>query len=226
MIYEIVKEKDEAILQNLKHIDAERVEADEKNPESRKSLSIHFHFNENEYFTEPVLTMKVVYKPDTEDEVEKIEGTNISWKSETVDPTKKKIKKKQKHKKTNETRTIVKTVEAESFFNVFTSRVAPEDNGDLDEEEENELRDKIDMAMNLAEDVSDVLIPDALEYYLDLNDDMLGEDMEDEDSDGDGDGDDSDGGDKKSKKKGGDKKAEGGASAGAEGEQKQECKQQ
>jgi hypothetical protein len=38
--------------------------------------------------------MKVVYKPDTEDEVEKIEGTNISWKSETVDPTKKKIKKK------------------------------------------------------------------------------------------------------------------------------------
>lgn len=89
----------------------------------------------------------------------------------------------------------------------------------MEEEEENELRDKIDMALNLAEDVADVLIPDALEYYLDLNDDMLGgEDMEDEDSDGDGD--DSDEDDKK-KKKGGDKKAEGGA---AGGEQKQECK--
>ena len=113
----------------------------------------------------------------------------------------------------------MKTVEAESFFNVFTSRVAPEEGGDLEEEEENELRDKIDMAMNLAEDVHDVLIPDALEYYLDLNDDMLGgEDMEDEDSDGDNSDDDEDAGDKK--KKGGkgtaDKKAAGGTEGGAE----------
>ena len=128
----------------------------------------------------------------------------------------------------------MKTVEADSFFNVFTNRVAPEE-GDLDEEEENELRDKIDMAMNLAEDVHDVLIPDALEYYLDLNDDMFGgEDGEEEDDDdlggkGKG-GDDSDEDEPEAKKgkkasKGGDKK-EGGATAGAAGDQKQECKQQ
>jgi hypothetical protein len=133
----------------------------------------------------------------------------------------------------------VKTVEAESFFNVFTNRVAPEE-GDLDEEEENELRDKIDMAMNLAEDVHDVLIPDALEYYLDLNDDMFGgEGGEDEDEDDDDGahgkkgGDDSDEDEPETKKpskkgaKGGDKdKKEGGATAGAAGDQKQECKQQ
>ena len=133
----------------------------------------------------------------------------------------------------------MKTVEADSFFNVFTNRVAPEE-GDLDEEEENELRDKIDMAMNLAEDVHDVLIPDALEYYLDLNDDMFGgEDGEDEDFDdeeghggqGKKGGDDSDDDEPETKKpnkkgaKGGDKK-EGGATAGAAGDQKQECKQQ
>jgi hypothetical protein len=117
----------------------------------------------------------------------------------------------------------VKTVEAESFFNVFTNRVAPEE-GDLDEEEENELRDKIDMAMNLAEDVHDVLMPDALEYYLDLNDDMFGgEDGEDEDGDDDefgqggkgGDDSDEDESDKKKSKKGkgGEKKTEGGAGA-------------
>ena len=40
--------------------------------------------------------------------------------------TKKKVKKKQKHKKTNETRTIVKTVESESVFNVFKPYTAPE----------------------------------------------------------------------------------------------------
>ena len=106
----------------------------------------------------------------------------------------------------------------------------------MDEEEENELRDKIDMAMNLAEDVHDVLMPDALEYYLDLNDDMFGgEDGEDEDGDDDEFGDVGKGGNdsdedesdkKKSKKgKGGEKKAEGGAGA-TPGDQKQECKQQ
>ena len=118
------------------------------------------------------------------------------------------------------------TVEADSFFNVFNDRVAPDEGADMEEEEENELRDKIDLAMNLAEDVHDVLIPDALEYYLDLNDDMLGgEDGEDEDSDEDKDDSDEEG-DKK-KKKGGDKKAEGGAGgAAAAGDQKQDCKQQ
>ena len=191
---------------------------------------MRFHFADNDYFTDKVLSLKVLYRVDTEDEVEKIEGTQISWKDETKDPTKKKIKKKQKHKKTNETRTIVKTVEAESFFNVFTNRVAPEDGAELDEEEENELRDKIDQAMNLAEDVDDVLIPDALEYYLGLNEDMFdGEDPEDEDSEGgDDDGDDSDGDAKKSsKKKGGEKKGGDGAGAATGGEAKpQECKQQ
>ena len=120
-------------------------------------------------------------------------------------------------------------MEADSFFNVFTNRVAPED-GDLDEEEENELRDKIDMAFNLAEDVHDVLIPDALEYYLDLNDGMYGGEDDEEDELGgeggdDNSDDDDDAGDKKKggkKSKGGDKKAEGAAG----GDQKQECKQQ
>ncbi len=82
--------------------------------------------------------------------------------------------------------------------------------------------------MNLAEDIEDVLLPDALEYYLGLNDDLFdmeGQDSEDEDGAG---GDGSDGGDsdedKKPKKKGkgGDKK--GGADAAAAGQQ--ECKQQ
>ena len=38
---------------------------------------------------------------------------------EGKDTTKKKIKKKQKHKKTGETRTVVKTVDADSFFNIL-----------------------------------------------------------------------------------------------------------
>jgi len=83
--------------------------------------------------------------------------------------------------------------------------------------------------MNLAEDIDDILIPDALEYYLGLGDDfeqldgLEGDDDDSDHEDGDGSGDDSDGADKKGKKKGG-KADKGGAKPGAEGQQ--ECKQQ
>jgi hypothetical protein len=81
--------------------------------------------------------------------------------------------------------------------------------------------------MNLAEDIEDVLLPDALEYYLGLNDDLFDNDMDDDDDSqgegGAGSGDDSDEDKKKSKKKGkgGDKKGPEGGAAG-----QQECKQQ
>ena len=165
MIFELVKEKDEEILKNLTNIETER-------GNKPKSLTARFHFKSNEYFTNDLLTLKIVYKNDS-DEVEKIEGTEIKW-NEGKDVTKKKVKKKQKHKKTNETRTIVKTVDAESFFNVFQSRqgVTDDDKGG-DSDEEHALLDKIDEAMNLAEDLDDVLIPEALQYYLGLNDDLF-----------------------------------------------------
>jgi hypothetical protein len=94
MIYEIVKEKDEPILAYLRHVDTERTSHDPTIEGSRKSLRVHFHFAGNEFFSEKVLTLKIVYRPETEDDVEKIEGTTITWSDETKDPTKKKIKKK------------------------------------------------------------------------------------------------------------------------------------
>ena len=94
MIFELVKEKDEPILQHIRHIESERVDAEEGKPDSRKYLAVRFYFNKNEYFTEEVLTLKIVYRPDSDDEVERIVGTPISWADETKDPTKKKIKKK------------------------------------------------------------------------------------------------------------------------------------
>jgi nucleosome assembly protein 1-like 1 len=221
MIFELVKEKDEDILQHIKHIDSEKTD------KPNKSLQINFHFNPNDYFTNEVISLKIVYKPDS-DEVLKTEGTVITWK-DGKDVTKKKVKKKQKHKKTNETRTIIKTVDAESIFNVFASRTAPVDGEDtgLESEEENELLDKIDEQMNFAEDIEDVLIPDALEYYLGLNEDFFDEmggdsdDSGDHDSDDDGSGDD----DKKDKKKkGGDKEKKGAAKKGPDGKEQPECK--
>lgn len=212
MIFELVKEKDEEILKNIRYIDSERTS-------SPKTLTVRFYFNDNEFFENKDLSLKIYYRGD-EDDVEKIEGSEIKW-NEAKDPTKKKVKKKQKHKKTNETRTIVKTVEADSFFNVFTSRTAPDEQSNIESEEENDLQDKIDQAMNLAEDIEDVLIPDALEYYLGINDDLYEgfDDEGDEDSEGEGgDGDSDDDKKKAPKKKGGkgDKKEGGPAAAGGE----------
>mmetsp|Transcript_40337 Transcript_40337/g.38810 ORF Transcript_40337/g.38810 Transcript_40337/m.38810 type:complete len:143 (-) Transcript_40337:263-691(-) len=136
MIMEHVKEKDEEILKHIIHVD---VESGDK---PAKWMTVHLHFSQNEFFENQILSLKLVYKKGSE-EIEKTEGTAITWK-EGKDPTKKKIKKKQKHKKTNETRTIVKTVEAESFFNMFTSRQSPQESDNLDEEEENQLMEKID----------------------------------------------------------------------------------
>ena len=82
-------------------------------------------------------------------------------------------------------RTIVKTVDADSFFNVFKDRAIP-DQGDLDSEDESEARDKLDEVQQIVEDFNDLLIPDALEYYLGLNEDFDAMGLEDNDEDEDG----------------------------------------
>lgn len=85
MIFELVKEKDEEIIKHIHHVETERLD----NP---KALLVKFHFNDNEFFDNKEISMKVVYKGE-DDTVVKIEGTIISWK-EGKDPTKKKVKKK------------------------------------------------------------------------------------------------------------------------------------
>jgi len=209
MVFELVKEKDEEILKHLKHVDTKRTD-------DPKTLTVNFHFAKNDFFPHEVLSLTLHYKGD-EDDVAKIEGTAIQW-AEGKDPTKKKVKKKQKNKKTNETRTIVKTVEDESFFNVFQNITVPEDGFEGNDDEEDNMQKKVDEALNLAEDIDEILIEDALEYYLGLNDDLFENDGDDSEP---SEGDDSDDDDKKkSKKKGG----KGEKKEGPEGQQ--ECKQQ
>jgi len=112
-----VKEKDEEILQCLKHVESESKE----NEETKNAiLTLKMEFEEgNDFFTPEILTVSLEYE--AEDQVKLVKGTEINW-LEGKDPTKKKIKKKQKHKKTGETRTVVKTVDADSFFNIFQDR--------------------------------------------------------------------------------------------------------
>jgi len=59
-------------------------------------------------------------------------GTEINWK-EGKNITKKTIQKKQKNKKSGASRTVNKTVDAESFFNFFRS-ITFEEKDNLDDE--------------------------------------------------------------------------------------------
>merc|ERR1712195_226753 len=67
-----------------------------------------------------------------------------------------------------ETRTIVKSAPAESFFNAFESRKAPESKEDQDDEDEEveKLLDALDETMQVAMDFNDLYTFEALEYYL------------------------------------------------------------
>lgn len=137
LLWDQVKEKDQPIMEYLKHVETEQGENDKK----QMTLSLRMVFAaDNDHFTPCDLTTTLIYE--SEDRVKEIKGTKIEW-LEGKDPTKKKIKKKQKHKKTGETRTVVKTVDAQSFFNVFTDRTLP-NKDEVDSEEENETLDKID----------------------------------------------------------------------------------
>ena len=94
---------------------------------------------ENGYFTNESLSVIVVLE--SEEEIKEIKGTKIDW-LDGKDVTQKKIKKKQKHKKSGETRTVVKTVDAQSFFNIFKDRkIEPSD--DNDSEEEDKIHEKM-----------------------------------------------------------------------------------
>ena len=93
---------------------------------------VKFHFAENEYFENPVLTAKFIMADD--EMPEKVEGTDIKWK-EGKDITVKSITKKKKNKKTGKKVNVTKIVESDSFFNFFkTLEGAPEEEEDDEEE--------------------------------------------------------------------------------------------
>ena len=121
LIWDQVKEKDEPIMEHLQHVETIASE-DEVSKNSIYTRKMYFA-EDNDNFTPEVLEVSLEYE--SEDQVKSIKATTIEW-LEGKDPTKKKIKKKQKHKKTGDTRTVVKTVDADSFFNIFKDRKAPE----------------------------------------------------------------------------------------------------
>jgi len=215
MLKSVVTEADEKAVKSLTKVEY-KISEDPAHP---LNFSIHFHFAQNEFFENDVLSITLhVTEPR---EASKIDGTDIKWK-EGKCLNKKTIQKKQKNKKTGQTRNITKTEDCDSFFNLFKTLDGKECDHKHDEDEEeggcgeDALYENVEAAYSFLEEI----IPYSLEYFLGVRKDFGGEGEDDEDFE-DGDDDDEDD-DPKPAKKGG--KPPKGA-AGAKGDPK-DCKQQ
>ncbi|KAJ3064380.1 hypothetical protein HDU98_012212 [Podochytrium sp. JEL0797] len=210
---EFITEKDEEALKSLINIKYAYLP---DNP----GFKLEFFFSENEFFTNDKLekTYFLINSPSTSygDVVyDHAEGTKIAWKADkdlsvTVEV------KTQRHKTTNKTRTVKKTVPCPTFFSFFSPPTPP--TGDEDEEDEDEdIDQKLEMDYELGEIIKEKIVTHAVDWFtgkaLQYEDDgdYDDEDFDDDDDEfgeGPGDSDDDD------------------EEEGAEGEKPQECKQQ
>ncbi|KAK4515469.1 uncharacterized protein ATC70_010416 [Mucor velutinosus] len=174
----------------------------------KPGFRIEFEFSENDYFTDKVLTKTYHYQDNVSggDYVyDFAEGCKINWK-EGKDLTVTVETKKQRHKGTNKTRVVKRTVPAETFFNFFNPPTIPDEDAELDEEEAEGLDAKLEADYEMGEEFKEKIIPHAVDFFTgkaldyedyddedDFEDDFLtDEDNESEDDEEDEDEDDDD----------------------------------
>lgn len=106
-----------------------------------ESFRLVFYFVENPFF-KPLKLVKEYHLSTAPGgkgaELTKTQSTQVQW-APDKDVTKKTIFRKQRNRKTKQTRTVAETVDASSFFNLFVDHEIPSDDK-LEEMPENEVR--------------------------------------------------------------------------------------
>lgn len=224
-----ITKRDEEPLKYLKDIRS-------TNLEGEKGFKLEFHFGENPYFKNTLLT-KVYHMAEEDDPIlESSTGTEIEWypgKNVTQKVLQKKPKKGSKNAKP-----VRKVEECESFFNFFDPPKVPEDDEDLDDDTARDLQDFMEQDYDVGSTIKDKIIPHAVSWYTgealqgeefeegedDQVEDEDEDDDEEEDDDEDEDDDDDDEEEEKARKRLVPKAKK--LSAKSKGEQPPECKQQ
>lgn len=218
-ICEIIEERDEECLKFLTNI----VAKDFEDPDT--GFTLEFHFAENPFFTNTVLTKTYHLVDEEEIVLDKAEGCDIDWKSGqnlTVVMKKKKVKakggKQSKH--------VTKEEPCDSFFNFFKPPQIPEDMEDEDEDDMDEaVEELIEQDYEIGCAIKEQVVPKAVLWYTGEAGDHDDDDDDDEEEEDDED-DESDEEEEPPPRKGAKKPApkKGGPQGGAQGQQ--ECKQQ
>ncbi|KAK9723369.1 histone chaperone, partial [Basidiobolus ranarum] len=156
-ISELLTENDQKVLKHLDDISLSYLDG-------KPGFKLDFKFSENEYFENSVLSKTYYYQQSPENGelvFEHSEGTKIQWKegkdlSVTVET------KKQRHKSSNKTRVVKRTVPAETFFHFFETLEIPDDISETDEEE---FGERMDADYELGEEFKEKIIPNAIDWF-------------------------------------------------------------
>eukprot|EP00775_Hariotina_reticulata_P013193 gene13193-13324_t len=232
----VLSDKDADALTYLTDVTTENITGTSKQPVDEEGaekevetvgFKLSFHFKQNPYFHNTVLTKSYFMLDDDEPVLERSHGTAIDWKP-GKNLTVKVMKKKPKKGARPDAKPQTKLEPVESFFNFFSPPQIPEDDADLDGEEMEALHEEIEADFDAGDTIRSKLIPHAVAWFTGeaLEDEGIGmfDGDEDEDEDEDDEDEEDDAPPRKPRGKG--KGGGAGAAAGAPGEQPQECKQQ
>ena len=192
-------------------------------------FTLSFHFVENPYFSNSVLTKTYKWADEDEDMLELAKGTQIAW-AAGKDPTVKVMKKKAK----KGGKPLTKLEPCESFFRFFSPPDMPDEEDELTEDDAEALQEAVEADFELGAAIREEIIPQAVSWFTGAaveagDEDEEGDEDDDDDDDDEEEEDDDDDDDDTPQRKGkappkGGAKGKGGA-AGAAGENP-ECKQQ
>jgi len=161
-VSELITEEDVDCLEHLMDITCE-----DRN--DGRGFTLYFHFSENEYFTNAVLT-KQYEVPNLllsdEPILKNVEGCEIDWKPGRS-LTHRIVRKKQRgkgKKNAGQVRTVEKTEDQESFFHWFQPPKMPEME-EMDEEEAERLEELFDNDYDVAQAFRNNLIPKAVLWF-------------------------------------------------------------
>lgn len=150
-----VYEHDEILLKSLSELRYERTA-------NSSDFTLHFEFSANEFIANSVLSKTIFMS--SADIMERAKGTEITWKREN-------FTRKVKNRTTRRGKKVRKVSERPSFFGFFKD-VTGKEPTDEDEEFEDLADDDYDLACELRDEI----IPNALLFYLDVRNEGAGSD--------------------------------------------------
>ena len=155
-----VEPRDEELLRWLKDVRCVR-------DQNSENFTLVFEFGENQIIGNNLLEKAYVLASDSV--IEKAIGTDITWLSENY--TQRQTNRKQVHKVSKKTRTVQRIVTCNSFFNFFRSVVMPaaQELTDMDISAEEAIAAAIEEDFELACEIRDELIPNAVYHYLQVD---------------------------------------------------------
>ena len=172
LLSEMIVDRDIPVLSYLEDIVFSWVD-----PNEQASFKLEFFFAPNGFFTNRVLTktyhLERVEADDEESVLTRTEGTEIQWTSLENNVTKKAVTRRQRNRRTNQTRTITEVVDDNSFFNFFQNHEIPSDDqyDTLEDTELTELEMIIEAEFEVGCILRDKIITHALGWYLGIEKD-------------------------------------------------------